>query len=109
MALIDFNSAVSAYQQAAGAVRSTGGGRSTTSAVASEGDEGFASMISDSLKSAMQSGRQAEELSIKQISGAADLKDVVTAVANAEHTLETLVAVRDKVLSAYQEILRMPI
>ena len=66
-------------------------------------------MISDSLKSAMQSGRQAEELSIKQISGAADLKDVVTAVANAEHTLETLVAVRDKVLSAYQEILRMPI
>ncbi len=46
---------------------------------------------------------------MKQISGEADLKDVVTAVANAENTLETVVAVRDKVLSAYQEILRMPI
>jgi len=34
---------------------------------------------------------------------------VVTAVANAQHTLETVVAVRDKVLNAYQEILRMPI
>jgi len=33
----------------------------------------------------------------------------VTAVANAEHTLETVIAVRDKVLTAYQEILRMPI
>ena len=109
MALIDFNSAISAYQQAAGAVRSAGGGRAGVSAAAGEGDEGFASMVSDSLKSAMQSGRQAEELSIKQISGEADLKDVVTAVANAEHTLETVVAVRDKVLSAYQEILRMPI
>jgi flagellar hook-basal body complex protein FliE len=57
----------------------------------------------------MQTGREAEELSLKQISGEADLKDVVTAVANAQQTLETVVAVRDKVLSAYQEILRMPI
>jgi len=66
-------------------------------------------MVTDSLKGAVQTGREAEELSLKQISGEADLKDVVTAVANAEHTLETVVAVRDKVLSAYQEILRMPI
>ena len=108
MALIDFSSAVNAYQQAAGAVRSAGTSKATAIA-GGEGDAGFASMVSDSLKSAMQSGRQAEELSIKQISGDADLKDVVTAVANAEHTLETVVAVRDKVLSAYQEILRMPI
>lgn len=46
---------------------------------------------------------------MKQISGEADLKDVVTAIANAEHTLETIVAVRNKVLNAHQEILRMPI
>jgi hypothetical protein len=50
MALIDFNSAISAYQQAAGAVRSAGGGRAGVSAAAGEGDEGFASMVSDSLK-----------------------------------------------------------
>ncbi|MBL8631091.1 MAG: flagellar hook-basal body complex protein FliE [Rhodospirillaceae bacterium] len=72
-------------------------------------DESFATLVTDSLQQAVQTGRQAEELSLKQISGEADLKDVVTAVANAENTLETVVAVRDKVLSAYQEILRMPI
>ncbi len=44
-----------------------------------------------------------------QIAGEADLKDVITAVANAEQTLETVVAVRDKVLAAYNEILKMPI
>jgi flagellar hook-basal body complex protein FliE len=35
--------------------------------------------------------------------------DVVTAVSNAEMTLQTVVAVRDRVLNAYQEIMRMPI
>jgi flagellar hook-basal body complex protein FliE len=108
MAMVDFNTAISAYNQAAGSVRSAAGGKAAP-VVAGEGEEAFASMVTDSLKQAVQSGRQAEELSLKQISGEADLKDVVTAVANAEHTLETVVAVRDKVLAAYQEILRMPI
>ena len=102
---IDFGSAVKAYGEAARIAH--GGG--VAKAAAPAGDNSFVGMVTDSLQSAVQTGRQAEELSLKQISGEADLKDVVTAVANAEHTLETVVAVRDKVLSAYQEILRMPI
>ena len=35
--------------------------------------------------------------------------DVVTAVAESELALETLVAVRDKVIAAYEEIMRMPV
>ena len=66
-------------------------------------------MVNDSLKSAVKAGYDAENLSIKQIAGEADLKDVITAVANAEQTLSTVVAVRDKVLNAYNEILKMPI
>jgi flagellar hook-basal body complex protein FliE len=105
---IDFGSAVKAYGEAAKIAQGAAGNGIAKSPVA-EGQNSFVEMVSDSLQSAMQTGRQAEELSLKQISGEADLKDVVTAVANAEHTLETVVAVRDKVLSAYQEILRMPI
>jgi len=106
---IDFSSAVNAYRQAAKTVES--GGLTKPNAPIGGGDDenSFVGMVNDSLKAAAQTGREAEELSLKQISGEADLKDVVTAVANAEHTLETVVAVRDKVLSAYQEILRMPI
>ena len=105
---IDFNTAVNAYRQAAKAI-DIGGAPKPMSPAAGADDNSFVGMVTDSLKSAVQTGREAEELSLKQISGEADLKDVVTAVANAEHTLETVVAVRDKVLNAYQEILRMPI
>ncbi len=105
---IDFGSAVKAYGEAA-KIAQNAGVSGVAKAPTEMGENSFANMVSDSLQSAMQTGRQAEELSLKQISGEADLKDVVTAVANAKHALETVVAVRDKVLSAYQEILRMPI
>ena len=39
----------------------------------------------------------------------ADVVDVVTAVAESEAALNTLVAVRDRVIQAYEEIMRMPI
>jgi flagellar hook-basal body complex protein FliE len=105
---IDFTSAVNAYQKVAKATQSATLNTKSAETV-STGGNAFMNMVTDSLKGAVQTGREAEELSLKQISGEADLKDVVTAVANAEHTLETVVAVRDKVLNAYQEILRMPI
>ena len=42
-------------------------------------------------------------------SGKANVIDVVTAVAETEVAVETMVAVRDRVISAYEEIMRMPI
>ena len=45
----------------------------------------------------------------QQVSGKAELIDVVTAISSAEASLETVMAVRDQVISAYQEIMRMPI
>jgi flagellar hook-basal body complex protein FliE len=35
--------------------------------------------------------------------------DVVTAVAESEVAIETLVSVRDKVITAYEDIMKMPI
>ncbi len=104
---ISFGSAVNAYREAAGAVEGAMGTQKTQSP--QSGDNSFVNMVTDSLQNSAQVGWHAEEMTLKQIAGEADLKDVVTAVANAEHTLETVIAVRDKVLTAYQEILRMPI
>ena len=104
---IDISSAVNAYRAAAKTAESALAGKPEPTAAS--GDNSFVNMVTDSLKAAVKTSQHAEELSLKQISGEADLKDVITAVANAEHTLETVVAVRDKVLNAYQEILRMPI
>ena len=41
-------------------------------------------------------------MAAKQVAGQADIVDVVNAVNTAEITLDTVVAVRDKVISAYQ-------
>lgn len=53
--------------------------------------------------------KKGEAVSAKAAVGKADLTEVVTAVTNAEVTLQTVTAVRDRVVNAYQEILRMPI
>ncbi len=104
---IDFSTAVNAYKAAAKSVAN--GQPAKSSDHIASGPSSFAGLVNDSLKAAVKTGYEAETLSLKQIAGEADLKDVITAVANAEQTLETVVAVRDKVLSAYNEILKMPI
>lgn len=53
--------------------------------------------------------RTAEAESAKQVAGKGDLIDVVTAVGAAESALNTIVAVRDRMVNAYSEIMRMQI
>lgn len=69
----------------------------------------FADMVGDAVQGAIDTGRKGEKLSAEAIAGTADLRDVVTAVTNAEVTLQTALAIRDKVVQAYQDIMRMPI
>ena len=69
----------------------------------------FSTLVSGYLNQAQQLGRTSEELAIQGIQDQANLTDVVTAVSEAEVTLQTVVAIRDKVMDAYKEILRMPI
>jgi len=69
----------------------------------------FAEMLKGATESAIDTLREGEVQTLKAAAGAADLTEVVMAVSKAEMTLQTAVTVRDKVVSAYQEILRMPI
>ncbi|MFZ4126113.1 MAG: flagellar hook-basal body complex protein FliE [Rickettsiales bacterium] len=69
----------------------------------------FSELVGGALKSAAASGYTSEATSTKALAGKADITDVVTAVANAEMALNTVVAVRDRVISAYQDIIKMPI
>ena len=60
-------------------------------------------------KDGVQKGNETEMQGIKSLNKSTDVVDVVTAVTNAEVTLETAMAVRDRMIAAYQEIIRMPI
>lgn len=53
--------------------------------------------------------RQGEQTSMAGMVGKADPHSVVAALASAEMAVQTAVTVRDKVVEAYQEILRMPV
>lgn len=69
----------------------------------------FLDLVKSGVNEAVVANRTAEKLSIDAIAGRADLTEVVTALSHAEATLNTVVRVRDRMISAYQQILRMPI
>ncbi len=71
--------------------------------------EAFADMVKSALSSTVEASASGEAMAAQAVAGDANISDVVAAVTNAELTLETVVAVRDRVVQAYQEILRMPI
>lgn len=101
---INFTDAVSAYQKIAR--QDTLPGFESRKASAT-GD--FAAVLRDATEGAVSSLREGESQSLKAAAGAADLNDVVAAVGKAELTLQTVVTLRDRVIQAYQEVLRMPI
>lgn len=94
--------AVEAYNQAA-----TGTGGPAASEPPKPGS--FATMVKEALGDVVSQAKQGETQSTSALSHNADLSQVVTAVAEAEVALQTIVAVRNRVVQAYQEIMRMPI
>jgi flagellar hook-basal body complex protein FliE len=69
----------------------------------------FSDFLSGAVKDSIANIRQGEQAATAQVSGKANIVDVVNSVNSAELTLDTVVAVRDKVVSAYQSIMSMPI
>jgi flagellar hook-basal body complex protein FliE len=69
----------------------------------------FASVLSEISGEAIGTMKAGEAAAIQGIGGNMGLQDVVNAIMSAEQTLQTAIAIRDKVVSAYQEISRMAI
>lgn len=109
MTSIPTNQAIQAYAQAAQAL--SGGNQSAGAgqAGATNPAEGFGQLVEEQMTGLVDEGRAFEQAGMDLVQGRADVVDVVTAVAETEVLLETVVTVRDRVIQAYQEILRMPI
>lgn len=69
----------------------------------------FANMVKSAVENVVEQGQKSDQQALAMAQGKANVIDVVTAVAETEVAMETLVSVRDRVISAYQEIMRMPI
>lgn len=71
--------------------------------------QGFGGALERALQGVVDAGHGAEGQAMQALAGGGDLTHVVTAVSKAELALQAATAVRDRVVSAYQDIMRMPI
>jgi flagellar hook-basal body complex protein FliE len=69
----------------------------------------FENLLSQAMGALAETGRTADQAAAKATTGKTDMIDVVTAVAESETAMQTLVSVRDRVIAAYEDIMRMPI
>lgn len=106
------NPALQAYRTAAAAT-GLGGAVATPGALPAQGTggvaEGFEAVLGRVVENTVQTARAADATSQAALVDRAGTTDVVMAVARAELALQTAVAVRDRMVSAYQDIMRMGI
>jgi flagellar hook-basal body complex protein FliE len=74
-----------------------------------QGGQGFASLLKDALGAINQAGQKADTQAQAMVAGKSNIVDVVTAVAESEVAIDAVVSVRDKVIQAYEDIMKMPI
>ena len=101
-------SAAKAYASLAKLVDPNAGAAKSAGAVAG-GDKSFSSMLKDAMGSVVEAGHKSDGQAQAMVTGKANVVDVVTAVAETEVAIDALVAVRDRVIASYEEILKMPI
>jgi flagellar hook-basal body complex protein FliE len=99
--------AASAAYQAMSKIGTSGAAGAAQSAAPT--GAGFGDFLTGALKDAVGNMKAGEQMAAQQVAGKADVVNVVSAVNQAEMTLDTVMAVRDKVIQAYQTIMQMPI
>jgi flagellar hook-basal body complex protein FliE len=83
--------------------RAVGGG-------ADDKGQSFGAVLKDALAAVREAGAKSDVQSQAMVTGTkTNIVDVVTAVAETEAAVNTLVSVRDKVVAAYEQIMQMPI
>ncbi|KQV43894.1 MULTISPECIES: flagellar hook-basal body complex protein FliE [unclassified Rhizobium] len=110
--MIDAISTISSAISAAKGITSTSEASlapNVSGTVASGTSQSFASVMSNMASDMVNDLKTSEVASIQGIRGEANTREVIDAVMNAEQSLQTAIAIRDKVVTAYLEIARMPI
>jgi flagellar hook-basal body complex protein FliE len=69
----------------------------------------FGELLKTAVGGLVEAGRRSDAQTQALATGRANIVDVVTAVSETEVAVQTLVSVRDRMITAYEEIMRMPI
>ena len=106
MTITTLSHALSAY---GAALKQAQAGGAAAAPAASSAAPRFESLLRAEVDATRTSLRAGEAKAVEALSGRASLQEVVEAVTEAELSLQKMTAVRDRVISAYQQIIRMPI
>jgi flagellar hook-basal body complex protein FliE len=103
------NVAANAYASLSRILES-GGGISADFGKASEATgPSFNAVLKEAIGSVLDAGRKSDAQTVAMASGKANVMDVVTAVAETDVAVSTLVSVRDRMIQSYEDIMKMPI
>lgn len=103
-----FSVAANAYGVTQKIASAASGGMPAATPAQGQGPD-FAAMLGDAINGVVETGKASERMGLDLVNGRANVVDMVTAVSETEMAIESMVAVRDKVIAAYEEIMRMPI
>lgn len=106
---VPFSAATNAYASATNLVDQASKSAPDASIGGMGSGPDFGKLVAESIGEVVEVGRVADQKSIDLVDGKANVVDVVTAISETEIALQTMVTIRDRVISAYEEIMRMPI
>ena len=105
-----FNAAAAAYGNASRLINQAAKPNTDLTALAAPaGGSSFADVLASQVQGVVDAGRASDAMAIDMVNGKANVVDMVTALSETEIAIESMVTVRDRVISAYEEIMRMPI
>lgn len=105
-----FNAATAAYGNASRLINQAAKPATDLTALANPGNgQNFADLLAQQVQGVVDTGKASDAMAIDMVNGKANVVDMVTALSETEIAIESMVTVRDRVISAYEEIMRMPI
>lgn len=96
--------AAKAYQQNADLAKTGGMANGDV-----QGSQSFANIVGNYIEKGTETIRASEQKALQAANGEVGIGELVTAVADAEQALREVVAIRDRIIRAYEDIIRMPI
>jgi len=105
-----FNAATAAYGNASRLINQAAKPSTDLTALANpQVGNNFADMLAQQVQGVVEQGNSTNQMSLDMVNGKANVVDMVTALSETEIAIQSMVTVRDRVISAYEEIMRMPI
>lgn len=104
-----FNAATAAYGNASRLINQAAKPTTDLTASAASTGNSFADLLAQNVQGVVDQGKVSDQMAMDMISGKANVVDMVTALSETEMAIESMVTIRDRVISAYEEIMRMPI